>query len=541
MRSRGAGNALLALASIGFAIGLLAAAEGLLFAAGLGAAPPGASRLGYQQVRLPILAPAERPDGTGILVPTDPRVPFQPVRLEKPAGALRVFVFGSSAAAGLGFSPNVSFAAYLRRMLERALPERSVEVVNLGIVALSSNQVERLVADACARGAPDLVVVYNGNNEFLEIHAEKYAERHATRIERLGLALADTRLYRVVSRALPRPRDPSLADLEAGTEALRVSERELVRDIELTPQEVDAVFDRYAANLERMVGHATGAGVRILLMTVASNWRWRGRADLPADWLSEITGPGTGPDPGNAAALAEIERRLAGSPAKERWEWRFRRAFLLERLGRLEEAARDYRAAMNEDPHLRRARDAQNERLKQVGARRGVPVLDTVELLRKRAAGGVVGFDEFYDYVHMTPRGALWTAAGVYREIERMGLVPPDVGFDPAVFVEAELARIAGLAEDPLDVREWMGVGFDLRGIADRDLWKYDRMKADLDRRLAEDPSDARALAYRGNARYFEAEGAAAAERDYRAALALAPEHEEIRRNLERLLQGRMP
>jgi hypothetical protein len=85
-------------------------------------------------------------------------------------------------------------------------------------------------------------------------------------------------------------------------------------------------------------------------------------------------------------------------------------------------------------------------------------------------------------------------------------------------------------------VEEWLGFGFDPAGIHDRDLWKYDRLLEALDRRLAEDPRDLAALVYRGNAHYFRRDGGPEAARDWRAALALAPDDPAIRANLARLV-----
>jgi hypothetical protein len=85
-----------------------------------------------------------------------------------------------------------------------------------------------------------------------------------------------------------------------------------------------------------------------------------------------------------------------------------------------------------------------------------------------------------------------------------------------------------------------MGVGEDPGAqISDRDLWKYDRLVGQLDETLETDDGNALALVYRGNASYFRANGAADAERDYRAALALRPDDPAVRRNLERLQEER--
>ena len=171
----------LAAASLLVALVLVAALEGALRLAGIGRPRPwSASRLEYQHYSPPLLRPATRPDGTAVLRTVDPRLPYQSILAEKPADGLRVLCFGGSATAGLGFSPNVTFPRALEDMLRAALPGRPVEVVNLGIVAFSSAQVRWMVAEACQRYDPDLVVVYCGNNEFLEIHAREYAARHGS-------------------------------------------------------------------------------------------------------------------------------------------------------------------------------------------------------------------------------------------------------------------------------------------------------------------------------------------------------------------------
>jgi hypothetical protein len=196
---------------------------------------------------------------------------------------------------------------------------------------------------------------------------------------------------------------------------------------------------------------------------------------------------------------------------------------------------------MNQDPHLRRALDRMADRVREVARRRGVRLVDTIELLSSRADHGIVGFDEFYDYVHFTPRGVMLVAGEVFREMQRMGLIPPAAGFDVDDDVERELARLAALEEDPFDVGEWMGFGRDPDFIHDRDLWKYDRMLKDLDERLAANPRDLHALVYRGNADFFRVDGAGSSARNYRAALEIAGEQPVIERNLARLRAERGP
>jgi hypothetical protein len=196
---------------------------------------------------------------------------------------------------------------------------------------------------------------------------------------------------------------------------------------------------------------------------------------------------------------------------------------------------------MNADPHLRRALDVEADRVRGVAARRGVPLMDTIAYLSGHARHGIVGFDEFYDYVHFTPRGVVLVAAELMRTLIQAGILPEPAGFEPGDYVRERLAWQETLTEDPLAVDEWFGFGFDTAGIADRDLWKYDKFVKSLDARIQDNPADARALIYRGNAGAFRVDGAAQAERDYRAALAIAGGDSVIEANLERLLSERAP
>lgn len=539
-KSEFAKNVLLVIASVVMTLLLLALVEGGLRLAGIGADVQ-TSRLRYQHIYLPIMRAGSRPDGTPIWETIDPRLPYQTILKDKPASALRVVLFGGSATAGLGFSPNVTAARSLERMLTRAYPARTVEVLNLGIVALSAKQVRLLVEYASRQLAPDLLVVYSGNNEFLELHARKYAEAHATLVTSVFELLGRTHLYRVTARLVRgRPLTPSLSDRDFSQNELRLTQRQILRDISVSDGEIAAVIDGYETELEAIAAIASERAIPTLLMSVASNWEWRGRSDLPADWLDALLDSTGGTTPGRyQEAVRVIDARLPEVSVMERHELLFRRAEAHHALGDFEAARADYRAAMNEDPHLRRALDKMNERVGTVAERRGVGFIDVVDVLARNADHGIVGFEMFYDYVHFTPRGALLVGSAIFEEMTAAGIVAPAPGFDAERYVAERLAWLANLEEDPPEVRDWLGVGFDLDRIRERDLWKYDTMLVELDALLERDPRDARALTYRGNASFFRIDGAADAARDYRGALEVDPGFGPARANLELLLRDR--
>ncbi len=82
---------------------------------------------------------------------------------EKAPGTYRIFVLGSSAA--LGFpDTSYSFARILEAMLRDRFPKTNFEVINTAMVAINSHALVP-IARECLEFQPDLLIVYEGNNE----------------------------------------------------------------------------------------------------------------------------------------------------------------------------------------------------------------------------------------------------------------------------------------------------------------------------------------------------------------------------------------
>lgn len=537
---------------------LLVALELVLRLAGAGDLPPGqASKLSYQQVYPPMLEAGERPDGSAAWITNDARVPWQAIDREKGADTLRVVAVGGSATAGLGFSPNVTFARELERMLVAAHPDRPVELLNLGIVALGSSQVRWIVDDVCRELDPDVVLVYSGNNEFLEIHAQKFAAGADQGGGGFAALLNDTNLFRLVGglkRDAARGRDVTIFDM--ATAQARVSETEMMREVSLSDDEHAGVVDTYEQNLRAMADVAIETDTDLLLMTVASNWQWQGREDLPEGWIDELVAGASASNAGLQAALAAVDLALPLADEHERHTWLFKRGMLLSELERWDEAEAALRQAMNADPRLRRATDELAERVRAVADATLAPLLDTIDLLSDQADHGILGDREFYDYVHFTPRGCVLTAAAIFERLgaQKQDLAPSE-DFDLADHVAGRLAWYEDLDDDPLAIGDWLGVG-DLGLVHDRDLWKHQAHVRELDAMIEEltpgagevDSSETarllESMVRRANAAFFMRDGYDEAERLYQAVVDLggeAPFVTAARQNLARLKSSRRP
>ncbi len=83
----------------------------------------------------------------------------------KPAGTFRIFCLGGSTTVGYPYYYNGAFSSYLRTRLHATFPSRSVEIINCGMTATNSFTTLDMARD-CLRYQPDLLIVYDGHNEF---------------------------------------------------------------------------------------------------------------------------------------------------------------------------------------------------------------------------------------------------------------------------------------------------------------------------------------------------------------------------------------
>lgn len=120
------------------------------------------------------------------------------IPVDKAPGTLRVFCLGGSASAGWPHPPEEIYSAYLERALREAYPDRRVEVFNVSAHAYAAYRV-RLIFDQVVDLEPDALVLYSGNNEFLE--KRSYLRRWPA-LERMASAANRLVLFRLLRRGV---------------------------------------------------------------------------------------------------------------------------------------------------------------------------------------------------------------------------------------------------------------------------------------------------------------------------------------------------
>ncbi len=329
---------------------------------------------------------------------------------EKPAGAMRVFVIGESAAMGVP-EPGFAIAPQLRAQLAAAYPGRKIEVFNLGMTAIDSHVIRHIVRQAVGFH-PDVLVAYMGNNEVVGPFGPSSATAHRALplwLVRASIWVRSTRTGQMIQTLMQR-----LGGAARGFQDWRGMEMFAGRTVAGNDPRLAAVYADFAANLGDILEYARGAGVHVILSTVAVNVRdcapfaSRHRSGLSAaelaDWQQAIDDGGAAAESGDPAAAARLfERAVQIDP--EYAESHFLLAQARERQGRPEPARQEYLAALQWDALRFRADARINEIIR--GAARaapaGVTLVDAARALGSDATSTAApaGHQLFFEHVHL--------------------------------------------------------------------------------------------------------------------------------------------
>ncbi|HJL18762.1 MAG TPA: hypothetical protein RMH99_24080 [Sandaracinaceae bacterium LLY-WYZ-13_1] len=322
----------------------------------------------------------------------------------------RVFVVGGSAPLGYPYAYEDGFA---RRLAER-LPDHRVE--NVGQAGWTSGQVLGAVDRLLAHFAPDVLVVYSGNNEWIRWAPDPAARGLDLEWQRglshsRALAAALWLGHGLRSRAPPSGEAPPLIGWR---HAHAHPDRGL--DVAAWRAERATHLRAYRDHLVAMRERARARGVRVIFCTVPFNYRLSpsfkhrqpdafdaDRADEVRGHLDDAAAALEADDPAGALAAADAAAALDDGPALVH----YLRGVALEALERPADAEAAYARSREQMVGNLGVRLSVNRIIREVAVGEGVERLD----LRRRfdawehARGHHFNRDLIHDDCHPTPRG----------------------------------------------------------------------------------------------------------------------------------------
>jgi tetratricopeptide (TPR) repeat protein len=357
------------------------------------------------------------------------RDPHPCVLSAKPAGSIRIFVLGSSAAMGTP-DPAFSFGRILEVMLREQYPGTRFEVVNAAMTAINSHVALEIARD-CAAREPDLFVLYMGNNEVVGPFGPGTVFQQwspSLRMIRTSLRVKATRTGQLLGNLAGALRRT------AGTPARwRGMEMFLNNPVTADDPRMPGVYVNYRQNLTDICGIARQAGAGVVVSTVAVNL-----LDCPP--FASQHRPGLGSE--DLAQWEAIYKAGGGLETNKRWpealeqyeaaakldgrfaELQFRIAQCLRQSGRLAEARERFELACDLDVLRFRADSHINTVIRQVATGRkdaGVRMVDAERTLADNDpdAKGIAGGNLFYEHVHLTFDGNYVLARSMLEQVRQ--------------------------------------------------------------------------------------------------------------------------
>ncbi len=360
----------------------------------------------------------------------------------------RIVVLGGSSALGEPYRPWVSVGQIVADRIQAALPGRSVECEILAWLGEDLEQQHQRLARITRR--PDMVIVYSGHNEF----AARFEEE---RVAWLDLA-SGSRVFQVVHRALlvspfcrlvheivskNRLDLPPLAGRHRLIDPPQASESEtaeILADFRRRLEAITAYCETIQATPVLIIPPANESNYEPSRSTLPASVGLDERRRLVLDFEQARALESDQPQQAEAIYTAIIARHEGFAEAH------YRLGHLLEKSGRINQAAPHFLAALDYDGLPIRCPASFRAAYREVASRHPRAILvDGRAALSVVSSTGLIGDEVIQDTHHPTLRGMVALASTVVRALKDRGLVAPNLDDHLSV---PEIAARHGLTTD---------------------------------------------------------------------------------------------
>ncbi len=340
---------------------------------------------------------------------------FRPVSFhaKKSAGTFRVFALGGSTTQGEPYSTETAFPEWLKLCLQAQSPETNFEVINCGGLSYASYRVLAILREVLEYD-PDLIVIYTGQNEFLE--QRTYTNQMPRNARSNALAwLTQMRTVQLARTFFAKPAErsvaPSHTELATEVDALLDYAGGLNDYRRDDPWRVPVV-EHFRWNVEQMIHACQTRRVPLILVRPVSNLRdcppfkFEVDSKLPSEkqaafverWdalrahRDQVKAPITEVD-----YLLSIDPQHAGAL--------YLKGHLLADQGEWDSAKQCFIAARDADVCPLRAITPIVEAVSELAARFDVPLVDAEQLVTAVSEHQIPGSQWLVDHVHPTIEG----------------------------------------------------------------------------------------------------------------------------------------
>lgn len=294
---------------------------------------------------------------------------------EKPADSYRVFAIGGSSMAGFPYHYNVMSSHVVRDVLQEQMPDKQVEMCNLGISAINSYTLVDMLPEILDH-QPDLVLIYAGHNEYYGAlgvgSSEALKGLNLPGITRLYINLQHWKSFLLLRNTLgeivglfakPNAKDATLMEQMVDNQAIALGSDAYL-----------AGLKQFESNLSIILSELKEEDVDVAIGTLASNIK-----DFPPFQPLQNESP-------NAADLFSEGRKL--------WE-----------EGNYPAARERLIEAKERDGMRFRAPEAMNAIIREQAQVHGAILVESLQLLEMSSPQALVGDELMLEHLHPNKKG----------------------------------------------------------------------------------------------------------------------------------------
>lgn len=317
-------------------------------------------------------------------------------KIEKNENIFRIFVLGESSTAGWPYVSNASFPRQLKRRLELIYPEKEIEVINMGMSAISTYTIRDFVPHIIKQ-KPDLVLIYTGHNEYYGALGVGSAESLGKNrfIVNLLLSLQDFKTVELINNFLKWSASLFSGSTTADKEVQETLMGRMIGEslIPLNSESFNDGLKQFEGNMRDILDLFQKNNIKVILSTVASNIK----DHKPFESVDYENLP-------KADSIYE-------------------EALIKYKIGEIEKAKELFYYAKDLDALRFRAPKKINLILNNLSSEYKLPIVDFDSLFSSVSEKGLIGNNIMVDHLHPNIEGYFLIAKGFYSEIEKYNLI----------------------------------------------------------------------------------------------------------------------
>jgi tetratricopeptide (TPR) repeat protein len=355
--------------------------------------------------------------------------------VSKPPGTFRIFCLGESTTVGFPYWYNGSFPSFLRDRLKTVFPNRSIEVVNLGITATNSYTVLDMSKDLIDYYEPDLLIVYDGHNEFYGVLGTASNDRIASArwMTLLYLRMVHLRTFQLAKNTVDNMLNMlAKQPIDNSSRTTMMEQVARGKNIPYGNDVYKTGFSVFQENLKELSDRCRDRNIPLFLSTQASNIR---------DQFPFISN--------NSLGISEQQRNLFQQFYKRGLEFQskglvdsaivcfrsgialdtlyadihYRLAQCLEAKGKKQESYPEYILARDYDELRFRTDSKFNNLIRSIEDHKHEFVADIEDVFKSLSKDSLIGYNLIFEHLHPNARGHFFIAKEYMRMMRIHGLL----------------------------------------------------------------------------------------------------------------------